>query len=88
MGGIIWPIMLAELRKLMSFANAIRATAALTGVLLLIANFAMKASHSRKYHLPKPDFKIIFRDEAYLISIAAAFCIGLGLFFPCAFLVV
>ena len=86
MGGVVWPIILTQLVKLTSFANAIRVTAGITSVLLLFANFAMKARHSQKSHLQKPEFKIIFQDAAYLVSIAAAFCIGLGLFFPCAFL--
>jgi hypothetical protein len=88
MGGIVWPIMLNELRKLTSFANAVRATAAVTGLLLLIANFIMKTQSSQRSDLAKTDFKIIrvFKDEAYLVSIVAAFCIGLGLFFPCLFL--
>jgi len=45
----------------------------------------MKTKLSRKFHLPKPDFKMIMRDVAYLTSIGSAFCIGLGLFFPCTF---
>ena len=88
MGGIVWPVILTQLRKLTSFATAIRVTAGITSVLLLFANFAMKARHSQKSRLPTPDFKVIFRDAAYLVSIAAAFCIGLGLFFPCAFFLI
>lgn len=84
MGGIIWPIMLTQITKLTSFANAIRVTAAVTTVLLLIANFAIKTRHSQTSHHQKLNFKNIFREKGYLICIVAAFCNGLGIFFPCA----
>lgn len=82
MGGIIWPIMLTQITKLTSFANAIRVTAAVTAVLLLIANFAIKTRHSQTSHHQKLNFKNIFREKGYLICIVAAFCNGLGIFFP------
>ncbi|RDB28171.1 Riboflavin transporter MCH5 [Hypsizygus marmoreus] len=86
-GGVIWPIMLNQLGQRTSFANGIRVTAGLTGVLLLTAKFIMKTKHLPKAPSSQPPtrspvFQVMFRDTAYLISIGAAFCIGLGIFFP------
>ncbi|KAF9463208.1 major facilitator superfamily domain-containing protein [Collybia nuda] len=88
-GGIIWPIMLNQLRDRVSFANGIRATGALAGFFLLIANIITKSKPSMNMRTLqqtansiKPNFRDIFSDSAYLISIGAAFCISLGLFFP------
>ncbi|KAF8880778.1 major facilitator superfamily domain-containing protein [Infundibulicybe gibba] len=85
-GGIIWPIMLNQLSQRTSFANAIRATGAVAGALLIAANLMVKTklperSNGNRFS-KKPNFRAIFTDAAYLISIAAAFCISLGLFFP------
>ncbi|KAG6827772.1 hypothetical protein H0H92_010532 [Tricholoma furcatifolium] len=87
-GGVIWPIMLNQLQQRTTFANSIRATAALTGALLLAANVAFKPRSVPK----RPSdgglqlFQVIVHDSPYLSSIAAAFCIGVGLFFPCKLL--
>ena len=68
----MWPILLNELSQRTSFANAIRATAALGGVMLFASNCVMRtqlrqksASHN------KPNFRVIFRDYAYLICIVS-----------------
>ncbi|KDR74832.1 hypothetical protein GALMADRAFT_564664 [Galerina marginata CBS 339.88] len=82
-GGIVWPILLNQLSQRTSFANAIRVTAALNGVMLLASNFLMKTSPTQQGLISRnPDFRAIFTDSAYLVSIASAFCINLGLFFP------
>ncbi|TFK31637.1 major facilitator superfamily domain-containing protein [Crucibulum laeve] len=84
-GGIIWPIMLNKLGQRAVFANGIRATASMTAALLLIANLMVK---TRPFVRPqgsqphRPDFKSIVSDTAYTVSVASAFCISLGLFFP------
>ncbi|TFK71120.1 MFS general substrate transporter [Pluteus cervinus] len=83
-GGIIWPILLNQLSQRTTFPNAIRATAALTGGLLLVANLIMKTQPrpSSASAPAKPNFRVILLDAPYMVSIAAAFCISLGLFFP------
>ncbi|KAG5728432.1 Riboflavin transporter MCH5 [Termitomyces sp. T112] len=84
-GGVVWPIMLNQLHERTSFANSIRVTAALVGVLLLGANILFKPRPLLKTQSNdsfKPAFKVIFQDAAYLSSIAAAFCINISLFFP------
>ncbi|KAF8645564.1 hypothetical protein AX16_007737 [Volvariella volvacea WC 439] len=83
-GGIVWPIMLNQLSQRTTFANAIRATAGLAAVLLCVANFITK-TRPRVVSAPAPqppNIKSILRDNAYTVSIAGAFCISLGLFFP------
>lgn len=65
--------MLNQLSKRTEFRNGIRATAAVAAVCLLTANLCMKTRPLPKVGgvaLPKPDFKAIFRDKAYLASIA------------------
>lgn len=88
-GGIIWPITVNQLGERISFANGTRVTAAITGLLLLISNFITKTqprSKTKSDQATKPAFRVIFQDSAYFISIAGAFLISLGLFFPCTFL--
>jgi MCP family monocarboxylic acid transporter-like MFS transporter 10 len=88
-GGIIWPIMLNQLWERTSFANGIRVTGAVAGFLLLLANVIIKSGPSMKSQMSQmtnPNFKAILCDVAYLVSVGAAFCISLGLFFPCEFL--
>jgi hypothetical protein len=108
-GGIVWPIILNQTSQRLNFPTAIRITAAIIGVFLLIANsiYSVACSKCRKTSSKpdKPDFRAIFSDWAYLVSIASwvhlyhkiqafdrrslyvdsAFCINLGLFFPCEF---
>lgn len=90
MGGVIWPIMLNQLRNRTSFANGIRVTAAVAGFFLLVANVITKsrspANTQTSQQTPKPSFRVILGDIAYLISVSAAFFISLGLFFPCRFI--
>lgn len=81
-GGIAWPILLNQLSRRTSFANAIRATAILAAVLLLLANLLMKTEKRPRLVLQRPRLRVIFCDSAYLVSVASAFCINLGLFFP------
>ncbi|KAF8878805.1 MFS general substrate transporter [Gymnopilus junonius] len=80
-GGIIWPILLNEFSQRTSFANAIRATAALCGVMLLASNFLMKTKPIA-CGSQRPNIRVICQDSAFLVSVASAFCINLGLFFP------
>ncbi|PPR06526.1 hypothetical protein CVT26_000441 [Gymnopilus dilepis] len=82
-GGIIWPICLNQLSQRTTFANAIRTTAALCGLMLFGSNFLMKARTMAERNLPEEvRFRTILRDSAYLVSVISAFCINLGLFFP------
>ncbi|EKM75901.1 hypothetical protein AGABI1DRAFT_131804 [Agaricus bisporus var. burnettii JB137-S8] len=89
-GGVIWPILLNQSSQALGFPNAIRITAALIGAFLLVANLLYfiacsrptSISSSTSFQSSRPDFRAIFTDVAYLVSIAAAFCINLGLFFP------
>ncbi|KAJ7692873.1 major facilitator superfamily domain-containing protein [Mycena rosella] len=81
LGGVIWPIVLNQLSNRTSFENAVRVTGALVGVLLVIANVVMKTKpYSTAPVAPK--FKVILTDWAFMSSIAGAFVVGLGLFFP------
>ncbi|KAJ6562335.1 major facilitator superfamily domain-containing protein, partial [Mycena capillaripes] len=83
LGGVIWPIVLNQLSKRTSFDNAVRATGAITGALLVIANLAMKTkTHATGPTALKPKLKVILTDWAFMSSIAGAFIVGLGLFFP------
>ncbi|KAF9036304.1 MFS general substrate transporter [Panaeolus papilionaceus] len=80
-GGIMWPIILNQLRRQIAFPNAIRVTAGITALLLCVSNVLMKTGTQTR--LPaKVNVKGIFRDSAYLSSIAAAFLTNIGLFFP------
>ncbi|PPQ96267.1 hypothetical protein CVT26_005547 [Gymnopilus dilepis] len=82
-GGVVWPILLNHLIQRTSFANSVRATAALCGLMLFASNFLMKPrSTTRSNLLCQVDMKSILADPAYLISVMSAFCINLGLFFP------
>ncbi|KAK7449285.1 hypothetical protein VKT23_013428 [Stygiomarasmius scandens] len=47
-GGIVWPIMLNQLIQVTSFANAVRSTGAVAGVMLLVANLIMKPTKEVK----------------------------------------
>jgi hypothetical protein len=74
-GGIIWPIMLNLMARRTSFANGVRATAALVAILLLLSNFIMKTRLPPKRErdpLPAPDLKAIFTDWAYLVSMGGS----------------
>ncbi|KAJ7889586.1 MFS general substrate transporter [Mycena leptocephala] len=83
LGGVIWPIVLNQLSKRTSFNNAVRATGAIAGVLLVIANLVMKTkAHPTGATALKPKLKVILTDWAFMSSIAGAFVVGLGLFFP------
>ncbi|KAJ7604834.1 major facilitator superfamily domain-containing protein [Mycena polygramma] len=83
LGGVIWPIVLNQLSKRTSFDNAVRATGAIAGVLLVIANLVMKTkTRPTGTTALKPKLKVILTDWAFMSSIAGAFFVGLGLFFP------
>ncbi|KAF9008313.1 major facilitator superfamily domain-containing protein [Cyathus striatus] len=85
-GGIVWPIMLNKLQEKLNFPNVIRTTAGVVALLLVLANILI----SNPPILPAPTvsglqltkFKSHFLDKPYVVSIFAAFCISLGLFFP------
>ncbi|GLB40073.1 putative MFS general substrate transporter [Lyophyllum shimeji] len=85
LGGIIWPVLLSQLDEKMTFANSIRASAAVTALLLFTANILFKTQPHTKCpssKLPAPILRVILQDTAYLTSVGAGFCISLGLFFP------
>ncbi|KAJ7215102.1 major facilitator superfamily domain-containing protein [Mycena haematopus] len=83
LGGVIWPIVLNQLSKKTSFQNAVRATGAIAGLLLIIANLVMKTkTHPTGTMALKPKLKVILTDRAFMSSIGGAFIVGLGLFFP------
>jgi len=84
-GGIVFPIMLNRLGQRMPFPNAIRATCGVVVGLLFIANCIMRTRLLPKRQRPPlltPDIHAIVRDTTYLISIAGAVLVCLGLFFP------
>ncbi|KAF8202013.1 major facilitator superfamily domain-containing protein [Mycena galopus ATCC 62051] len=83
LGGVIWPIVLNQLNKRTSFQNAVRATGAIAGVLLIFANALMKTKIPPTGTMVlKPKLKVILMDLAFMSSIGGAFIVGLGLFFP------
>ncbi|KAJ7718362.1 major facilitator superfamily domain-containing protein [Mycena maculata] len=82
-GGVIWPIVLNQLSQRTSFENAVRATGAIAGVLLIIANLVMKTKpHPTGAVALKPKLMVILTDWPFMSSIVGAFVVGLGLFFP------
>ncbi|PPQ84510.1 hypothetical protein CVT26_003159 [Gymnopilus dilepis] len=82
-GGMIWPILLNQLSQRISFPNAIRTTAAICGLMLVVSNLLMKTrSMAGARFSGRPNVRLILQDSAYLVSVASAFCINLGLFFP------
>ena|ERR1700722_16942559 len=71
-GGIIFPIMLEKLSHRFTFPNAIRATAALVAVLLILANSLMRTRlEPNKLHQPSipPSFHSIITDLPFTTSI-------------------
>ncbi|KAJ7120209.1 major facilitator superfamily domain-containing protein [Mycena epipterygia] len=82
LGGVIWPIVLNQLSKRTSFQNSVRATGAIAGAMLLAANLIMKTKPHPTVAALKPKLKVILTDWAFMSSIAGAFVVGLGLFFP------
>ncbi|KAF8903979.1 MFS general substrate transporter, partial [Mucidula mucida] len=84
-GGIVWPIMLNELSRVTSFDNAIRATAALATVLLVCANLIMRTAYQGTHRRALCEIKVlkeVLKDAAFMVSIAGACFVCLGLFFP------
>ena len=67
----MWPILLNELSRRTSFANGIRSTAALAGVMLVFSNCFMRTQPQQRSASQKPNFRVIFQDYAYLISVAS-----------------
>lgn len=63
--------MLNRLSRLTSFANAIRITAALTLLLLLVSNSIIKIQHRRADSDKRPSIRLIFGDSPYMVSIAS-----------------
>jgi di/tricarboxylate transporter len=70
-GGIAWPILLNQLSRRTSFANAIRATAILAAILLLLSNLLMKTEKRPRLAPQRPKLRAIFCDSAYLVSVAS-----------------
>ncbi|KAF8598020.1 MFS general substrate transporter [Ceratobasidium sp. AG-I] len=84
-GGIVFPIMLNKIFKRSGFAWGVRATAFVVLAALIVANLLMRTRlppRSQRPPAPPPDFKAIFSDWAYLLSIAGAFLVLLGIFLP------
>ncbi|KAL9708744.1 hypothetical protein Ac2012v2_008124 [Leucoagaricus gongylophorus] len=86
-GGIVWPIILNRASQKLDFPNAVRISAAILGIFLLVANSLYfiacskrKATRVVAHH--KPNFRGMLSDWPYSISILSAFCVNLGLFFP------
>ncbi|KAJ7468246.1 major facilitator superfamily domain-containing protein [Mycena galericulata] len=71
LGGVIWPIVLNQLSQRTSFQNAVRATGAVAGTLLIIANIVMKTkTQPTGTVVLKPKLKVILTDWAFMSSIA------------------
>ncbi|KAG9092903.1 hypothetical protein FRC06_011741 [Ceratobasidium sp. 370] len=84
-GAIIFPIMLNKIFQRSGFAWGVRATAFVVLGCLIAANLLMRTRlppKSKRPPTPPPDFKAIMTDSAYLLSIASAFLVLLGLFLP------
>ncbi|KAF8596146.1 MFS general substrate transporter [Ceratobasidium sp. AG-I] len=84
-GGIVFPIMLNKIFERSGFAWGVRATAFVILAALIAGNLLMRTRlppRSQRPPTPPPDIKAMFRDWAYLLSIAGAFLIILGMFFP------
>lgn len=84
-GGVVFPIMLSKIAQRTTFANSIRATAALVAVLLFIANLLMKTrlpDRTVGRPAPRPEVKGILSDWTFVIAVLGAFLTNLGLFFP------
>ncbi|KAL0581669.1 hypothetical protein V5O48_000371 [Marasmius crinis-equi] len=88
LGGIIWPIVLNQISQRTSFANAVRATGGLAGVMLCCANILIRAGPPQRPRMEvaeasrKGGMGNILRDGAFMVSIAAACLVAFGLFFP------
>lgn len=90
-GGIVFPIMLNHLfmSPHVSFANAVRATGAVAGAMLLAANGLMRTRFPAKPASGRTkwtEMKEIIWDGAYLWSIAGAFFTSLGVYVPLFYL--
>lgn len=70
-GGIVWPIMLGQLSRWTSFANSVRATAALASGLLVSANLLMSPGQKKTSVTPTAEITSIIRDAPYVVSIAS-----------------
>lgn len=84
-GGVAWPIILNTLMGRLGFANAVRVTGGMVAALLITANAIMKTKYSderKEVNICWMKLKTILQDSAYLLSVASAFSINLGLFFP------
>lgn len=72
MGGVVFPIMLSKIAQRTTFANSIRATAALVAVLLFIANLLMKTrlpDRTVGRPAPRPEVKGILSDWTFVIAV-------------------
>ncbi|KAG8722434.1 hypothetical protein FRC08_002415 [Ceratobasidium sp. 394] len=84
-GGIIFPIMLNKIFERSGYAWGVRSTAFVVLGCLIAANLLMRTRlppKSKRPPTPPPDMKAIMTDSAYLLSIAGAFLVLLGLFLP------
>ncbi|KAF5325114.1 hypothetical protein D9619_009565 [Psilocybe cf. subviscida] len=76
-GGVVWPIMLSQLSRWTSFANAVRATASLAAGLLVAANLLMSPGQSKGHTVPTARIVSIIRDVPYMVSIASFIALNL-----------
>lgn len=67
----MWPVMLGQLSRWTSFANAIRATGSLAAGLLIAANILMSPGQSKTDVVPRAHIIDIIRDAPYMVSIAS-----------------
>ncbi|KAJ8482785.1 hypothetical protein ONZ45_g14819 [Pleurotus djamor] len=93
-GGVVFPIMLSKIAEHTTFANSIRATAALVAISLFIANLLMKTrppekvvdsdagSSTKVGAAPRPELRTILADWTFIVAVLGAFFTNLGLFFP------
>ncbi|KZT01573.1 MFS general substrate transporter [Laetiporus sulphureus 93-53] len=89
-GGIVFPIMLNRLiNSSVGFPNAVRATGAVCGALLLLANCLMRTRLPPKQSaatISWSQMRDVICDGAYLWSIAGAFLTSLGIYVPLFYL--
>ncbi|VDB99736.1 unnamed protein product [Peniophora sp. CBMAI 1063] len=83
-GGVIFPIMLNKLfNGSAGFAWGVRASAFIVLGLLLLANVLMHPRNAiTSSEKPKPNLASYFTDWPYIFTIAGAFFVLFGLFFP------
>ncbi|KAF4588805.1 hypothetical protein EYR40_010360 [Pleurotus pulmonarius] len=82
LGGIIFPIMLNQLFKLVGFEWAVRASAFVVLGLLGAANLLMSDNPAVKGDGEKPVLKNVLTDVPFMLASFGVFVIAWGIFFP------